>query len=184
LSTTYADLPDADLLARAAAGDQGAFAEIVRRRGPFALRVALRLTRNPAVAEDLVQEAMVRAWHRAGRFDSRRGRFTTWLYRVVVNLCLDECRRQRPEPLPADFEPADPAGSAEEPLAAEQRERALALTLQQLPARHRAAITLVYDEGLSGAEAARVLGTSTKGIERLLARARESLRARLDRERY
>jgi RNA polymerase sigma-70 factor, ECF subfamily len=179
MRTNYADVPDGDLLERASAGERGAFDEIVKRRGPFALRVAMRLTRNPAIAEDLVQEAMMRAWHRAARFDSRRGRFTTWLYRILVNLCLDERRRQRPEPLSEDLDPPDPAGAADEPLAAEQRDLALVRTLEQLPPRQRAAITLVYDEGMSGAEVARVLGASTKAVERLLARARDSIRKQL-----
>jgi RNA polymerase sigma-70 factor, ECF subfamily len=182
MSTNFAPVPDADLLARASAGDRGAFNEIVRRHGAFALRVATRLTRNPAVAEDLVQEAMVRAWRRAARFDSRRARFTTWLYRILVNLCVDERRRQWPEPLPVDLDPPDPGGAADEPLSAWQREIALARSLEQLPPRQRAAIALVYEENMSGAEAARVLGTSTKALERLLARARDSMRQHLKKD--
>jgi RNA polymerase sigma-70 factor, ECF subfamily len=182
MRTHYADVPDGDLLVHASAGDRGAFDEIVRRHGPFALRVAMRLTRNPTLAEDLVQEAMLRAWHRAARFDSGRGRFTTWLYRILVNLCLDERRRQRPEPLPEDHDPPDPAGAADEALAVEQRELALVRTLEQLPPRQRTAVTLVYDEGMSGTEAARVLGSSTKAVERLLAHARRSIREQLKKD--
>jgi RNA polymerase sigma-70 factor, ECF subfamily len=179
MRTADADVPDAGLLTLAAGGDRGAFDELVRRHGAFALRVAARLAGNPAAAEDLVQEALMRAWRQAARFDPRRGRFTTWLYRILVNLCLDERRRPAAEPLPADFDPPDPAGGADMPLAADQSERALLLSLQQLPPRQRAAITLVYDEGLSGAEAARILGTSLKALERLLARARAAIRERL-----
>ena len=74
----YTDAADADLLCWSAAGDRQAFDEIVARHGPFALRVAMRLVANPAAAEDIVQEAMVRAWSQATQFDPRRARFTTW----------------------------------------------------------------------------------------------------------
>lgn len=175
----YAAAADAELVSWSAGGDRRAFDEIVARHGGFALRVALRLVPDPPLAEDVVQEAMVRAWAEAGRFDARRGRFTTWLYRIVVNLCIDQRRRARPGPLPDDFDQADQAAGADERMEADERHAALAAALRELPARQRAALALVYDEELSGAEAARVLGLSAKAVERLLARARAALRARL-----
>lgn len=178
----YADAADADLVAWSAGGDRRAFDEIVTRHGPFALRVAKRLVPDPVTAEDVVQEAMVRAWSRASHFDSGRARFTTWLYRIVVNLCIDHRRRTQPESIPEDFEPADPAASVDEMMATNERYAALAGALKELPARQRAAMTLVYDEGMSGAEAARVLGLSAKAVERLLARGRAYLRERLQPE--
>lgn len=170
------DLPDADLLARSAAGDRRAFERIVMRHGPLALRVARRLAPDRHSAEDIAQEALVRAWTRAGDFDASRARFTTWLYRIVVNLVIDLRRRSRQGRLPEHFDAADPAPAAEDGLELEERHAALWNARQSLPLRQRAALTLVYDEGLSGAEAAEVLGVSTKAVERLLARARAHLR--------
>lgn len=181
-SRAYPSALDADLITWSASGDRQAFDEIVVRHGPFVLRVAARLVRDPSAAEDLAQEAMVRAWSEARRFDAHRARFTTWLYRIVVNLCIDYRRRRRPEPLPDDFDPADPAATADEMLGAHERRVALGGALQDLPATQRAALTLTYDEGLSGAETARVLGLTVKAVERLLARARTELRERLRRE--
>ena len=178
----YAGASDDQLLAWSANRDRRAFDEIVVRHGPFALRVARRLIADAALAEDLVQEAMVRAWTRAGQFDPRRARFTTWLYRIVVNLCIDEKRKIRPEPIPESFDPPDPAIGALETMAATQRGAALADALRALPDRQRAAVTLVYDEGMSGVDAARILGVSPKAVERLLARARLFLRGRLTSE--
>ncbi len=175
----YDAAADAELIAWSAAGDRRAFDMVVVRHGPFALRVALRLVPDPAVAEDLVQEAMVRAWSQARHFDPARARFTTWLYRIVVNLCIDQRRRVRPDAMPEDFDPVDPAIGAEEMVAVTERQAALAEALAALPARQQAVMALVYDEGLSGAEAARVLGLSAKAVERLLARARDALRGRL-----
>jgi RNA polymerase sigma-70 factor (ECF subfamily) len=146
------------------------------RHGPFALRVAARVIPDRLIAEDMVQEAMLRAWSQISRFDPDRAQFRTWLYRIVVNLCIDHRRRIQPDQLPEDYDMADPSDSAEERLAVSERDRALLAALGGLPARQRAAMTLVYDEGMSGAEAGRTLGLSAKAVERLLARARAFLR--------
>ena len=175
----YAEACDAELIGWSAEGDRLAFDQIVVRHGAFALRVASRLVPDMATSEDLVQEAMVRAWLQARNFDPRRAQFTTWLYRIVTNLCIDYRRRIRPDTLPDDFDQIDPGAGADEMLETSQRRIAIAKALQELPARQRLAMTLVYDEDMSGAEAARVLGLSTKAVERLLARGRAYLRERL-----
>jgi RNA polymerase sigma-70 factor, ECF subfamily len=179
IARAYEDSPDEELMFWSASGDTKAFDEIVTRHGPFALRVAKRLIADPALADDVVQEAMVRAWTRAKQYNAGRGRFTTWLYRIVMNLCIDHRRSVRPYPIPEGFDPIDPAAAASDQLDENRRQIALASALKELPGRQLAAMTLVYDEGLSGAEAADVLGVSAKAIERLLSRARASLRARL-----
>jgi RNA polymerase sigma-70 factor (ECF subfamily) len=175
----YDSATDADLIAWSAGGDRRAFDNIVVRHGRFALRVAMRLIPHPPTAEDVVQEALVRAWAQAGQFDPRRARFTTWLYRIVINLCIDQRRRVQPDSLPEGFDAPDPAAGADDGIEARERQASLARALRELPERQRAAMTLVYDEGLSGAEAGRVLGLSAKAVERLLARGRAFLRSRL-----
>lgn len=175
----HAAATDEALMTWSAAGDRRAFDEIVTRHGPFALRVACRLTRERLAAEDVVQEAMVRAWSKARQFDARRARLQTWLHRIVVNLCIDHMRRARTESLPEGFDIVDPATGAEDAMMVRERHTALADAVTRLPARQRAALTLVYDEGLSGAETAQLLGVSPKAVERLLARARADLRTQL-----
>ena len=163
------DICDAELLARSASGDRRAFDRIVARYGEVALRLAARIAPDRQSAEDIAQEAMVRIWHRAGDFDGRRARFTTWLYRIVSNLCIYLCRRTKPLPLPEHFDIVDPAAGAEESMEHDERRAALARAMDELTAAQRAALTLVYDEGLSGSEAAAALGVTTKAVERLLA---------------
>jgi RNA polymerase sigma-70 factor, ECF subfamily len=170
---------DEELVSGSAEGDRRAFDELVVRHGPYALRVARRLLRDRALAQDVVQDAFVRCWSQIHRYDARQARFTTWLYRIVVNLCIDARRRREPEPLPADFDVIDTGAAVDEMMESDERARVLARALRDLPVRQRAALTLVYDEGLSGAETAQVLGSSVKAVERLLARARMYLRARL-----
>jgi RNA polymerase sigma-70 factor, ECF subfamily len=175
----YSEAPDADLIAWSANGDRRAFDEVVYRHGPFALRVALRLIPNASAAEDVVQEAMLSAWSQSGRFNPARARFTTWLYRIVVNRCIDYRRSLKHETLPEEFDAVDPSSNVEEMMMSNEEGAALAKALRTLSVRQRAAMTLVYDEGMSGAEAARVLGLSSKAVERLLARARACLREQL-----
>ncbi|HEY4342520.1 MAG TPA: sigma-70 family RNA polymerase sigma factor [Steroidobacteraceae bacterium] len=175
----YAHKCDAELAALSGGGDTRAFDEIAARYARFASRVASRVVSNAAIVEEIVQEAMVRAWTQSGRFDSRRARFATWLYRIVVNLCIDHRRRIQPEAIPEDFEIIDPGVSADEMLEIDERRRALGVALGGLPERQRAALALVYEKGLSGADAGRQLGLSAKAVERLLARGRASLRVRL-----
>lgn len=168
----YAGADDEALAAWAGAGDRQAFDAVVVRHGTFVLRVAARLLRQVPAAEDAAQEAFLRAWAGIGRFDPGRAKLTTWLYRIVTNVCLDQLRRHQPEPLPGGFDPADPAEGAEALLDADRRATALGQTL--------AALALVYDEGLSGTQAAAALGVSVKALERLLARGRDCLRKQLD----
>jgi RNA polymerase sigma-70 factor, ECF subfamily len=162
-----------------AGGDTKAFDAIVERHGPFALRVARRLVADRSLAEDVVQEAMIRAWTQSRQFNAGRARFTTWLYRIVMNLCIDHRRRKRPQPISEGFDPIDPTAEVSDVIEADDMQITLARALDVLPGKQRAAMTLVYDEGLSGAEAARILGLSAKAVERLLARARALIRARL-----
>lgn len=173
----YASATDDDLLRWSGEGDRHAFDQVVARHGAFALRVATRLVTDAMVAEDLVQDAFVKAWAQAGRFDGSRARFTTWLYRVIINLSIDHRRRRRVEPLPDDFDIEDMTPGAEDMIDQAEMRSALIHALESLPVRQRAAISLVYDEGMSGAEVARTMGLSAKAVERLLARGREFLRA-------
>jgi len=175
----YTEASDIDLIEWSGSGDRRAFDQIVVRYGVFAMRVAARIVSNSMIAEELVQEAMVRAWTQSKHFDPRRAQFSTWLYRIVVNLCIDHRRRVQPEPIPDDFDLVDPQKNVDEMLEEHERSAAISRAASGLPANQRAAMVLVYDEGMSGAEAAHVLGLSAKAIERLLARARAQLRERL-----
>jgi RNA polymerase sigma-70 factor, ECF subfamily len=169
---------DTDLMARVAGGDAPAFHMLVRRHVSGAQRVAERILRNHAVAEEIVQEAFLRVWINAPRWRPQAA-FRTWLYRIVVNLCLN-ARRRRPDlPLEAAGDPADPRDAGAD-LERDQRDRAVAAAVDALPPRQRAAIVLTYQEGLGNAEAAAVLEVSVSGLEALLVRAKRTLRGALD----
>ena len=170
--------PDHELMARVARGDERAFHVLARRHAADALRLARRILGSEAHAEEIVQDALLRVWRAAPRWRPQAA-FRTWLYRVVINLCLNARRRPAELPLGAAGDPADPAPDAAAALEARDRDRRLAAAIDALPARQRAAIVLTYQEGLSNAEAASLLDTSVSGIETLLVRAKRALRAAL-----
>jgi RNA polymerase sigma-70 factor (ECF subfamily) len=175
---------DDALMARVASGDTAAFARLMERHVDGAFRVALRILGRRAAAEDAVQDAFLRLWSKAGSWRPGGAKVSTWLWRVTVNLCLDERRRGSPVPLEAAPEPADPAPAADTALAAAEQDRALAAAVVTLPERQRAAIGLVYGSGASNGEAAAALGISVGALEQLLVRAKRALRERLKDEEH
>lgn len=166
---------DHDLMARAATGDERAFRTLAERHAGAALRLARRILGNEAMAEDVVQDALLRVWINAPRWRPEAA-FRTWLYRIVVNLCLNAKRRATDLPLDAAAQVADARPSPDEQLRLDERDRHLAAAIDALPPRQRAAVTLTYQEALSNAEVAEVLDTSVSSVETLLVRAKRSLR--------
>jgi RNA polymerase sigma-70 factor (ECF subfamily) len=167
---------DHDLMARAAKGDERAFRTLAQRHAGAALRLARRILGNEAAAEDVVQDALLRVWINAPRWRPEAA-FRTWLYRIVVNLCLNAKRRTVDLPLDAAEHVADVRPGADEQLGLHERDGQLAAAIMSLPERQRAAVVLTYQEGLSNADAAEVLDTSISSVETLLVRARRTLRA-------
>jgi RNA polymerase sigma-70 factor (ECF subfamily) len=173
---------DEELMAAVASGDRRAFHALVGRHQGRAFRVAFRMMRNKADAEDVTQEALLRVWTNAASWRPTAA-FATWLYRVVVNLAID---RQRAQQRRGPHAPLDEADALADPgpdpaQAAVQGEtgRLIAAAVAALPDRQRAALVLAHFEGLSNAEAAEALGTSISGVEALLVRARRALKDRL-----
>jgi RNA polymerase sigma-70 factor (ECF subfamily) len=126
-----------------------------------------------------VQEAMLRLWRHAARFDPGRAQLGTWLYRITANLAIDRTRRPASHLPDETQDPEDPSPGPEARLVERQRQALLAAALAELPPRQRAALALSYDQGLSGAEAAAALSVSPRALEGLLRRARQFLSVRL-----
>src|SRR5882757_5652318 len=119
---------DHDLMARTGLGDERAFRMLVARHAGRALALARRRLRNDAAAEEVVQDAMLRVWVNAPRWRPEAA-FRTWLYRVVVNLCLNARRRPTDLPLVQAGDPADPAPDAGAVLEARERDRKLSAAI-------------------------------------------------------
>ncbi|MGU3493471.1 sigma-70 family RNA polymerase sigma factor [Xanthobacteraceae bacterium A53D] len=169
---------DEDLMVRIASGNEAAFRTLCARHAVRAAALARRYLGDDADAEDVVQEAFLRVWRAAPRWQPTAA-FTTWFHRILVNLCLNHKRRTPHGALDDMAEPADPRPDAEAMLDAEQERARLTHAITGLPPRQRAAVLLTYWEGLSNSRAAEVLDTTVSGMETLLVRARRALRDRL-----
>lgn len=178
----FRDDEDDRLLARIAEGDEGAFAALMDRHVDRALGLARRIVGAPSDAEDVVQDAFLAVWNRAPAWRPGEAKFSTWLWRVVTNRSLDLIRRPRHADIADVAEPEDPAADALALIAAGQDARRLQAEVAALPERQRAALALVYETGVSNAQAADILGISTGALEQLLVRAKRTLRERLQEE--
>lgn len=180
-----ADLPDAVLAARTAAGDAAAFEALLRRYQDRVFGLALRMVCDRAEAEDVTQDTFVTAWRRMGEL-ADPGAVRTWVFRIAHRECLAVLRRRRdrrtdPAPQVPDgllgIGVARPTSASDPQRAAEVDAgvRALRLALGELPAPQRAVWLLAEVDGLSYAEIARVVGTSEHAVRGRLARARSRL---------
>lgn len=173
------DESDALLMARIRDGDQAAYRWLVQRHLRRAYALARRLCSSDAEAEDVVQDAFLQVWIRRAQWTDEGARFTTWLYRVITNRCIDLRRRPQGEQLDAVAEPADPSPDAVSTIHRRQVARRLKDAQAKLPPQQQAALTLFYNEGLSNADIATVLQISVSAVESLLKRARQQLRVLL-----
>jgi RNA polymerase sigma factor, sigma-70 family len=149
----------------------------MERHGPLAMALALRMTGTHQDAEEVAQEAFLRVWSAAARWNPEGGaRFTTWLYRVVMNLCLDRRRRAPMLAIDEVAEPADPGPGGLEAYGRHQAHGLVAEALAALPERQRAAVSLCYFGEISCQDAADCLEISLSALESLLVRGRRALR--------
>lgn len=169
---------ETDQIARAAAGDRQAQAALVHRHMPAAYGLARRILRNDAEAEDVTQEAFLRAWKALPDWQPR-ARFSTWLYRVTLNLCRDRLRKRGETAMAEPPEREDVALRPDEALDQSQRVRAIETAMNALPERQRAALHLCAMDGRTNIEAAEIMQISVEALESLLARARRTLRQRI-----
>ena len=180
-ATPDPEVPDEALLVLYANGDPGAARELSRRLVPRTLGYAARLLGGDrAEAEDVVQEAMLRLWRVAPDWRSGEAKMTTWVYRVVTNLCTDRrrARMRRRDGMPDDApDVADGTPGPEARLIAADRAAGLQAALAQLPDRQRQAVVLRHIEGLSNPEIAAVLDLGVEAVESLTARGKRALTA-------
>jgi RNA polymerase sigma-70 factor (ECF subfamily) len=171
---------DDDLLQAIAKGDQLAFRRLMERHAKPMLALAHRLTGSAEDADEVVQEAFLKVWRLAERWEvNGAAAFSTWFYRVVFNACLDRRRRAPMAPLEDAGTPIDPAPIGSETAQDKQRRQAIVAALEELPERQKKAVWLYYFGEVSGPQAAETLGMSLSALEALLVRGRRSLKKAL-----
>jgi len=173
------DTPDEALLVLYANGDPDAAKALMMRLTPRALGYASRLLNDQTEAEDVAQEAMLRLWKIAPEWRQGEAMVSTWLYRVVTNLCTDRLRKKRSVALDAVAEPADGRASVAQGMIEGERAAALKAALATLPERQRQAVVLRHLEGAANPEIAQIMEISTEAVESLTARGKRALTAAL-----
>ncbi len=169
------DRDDDALMRRIGAGDASAFRVLVDAHGTMLHRIGTRMLGDTIEAEDLAQEALLRLWQNAARWQFGGSGAGAWLTRVVMNLCLDRLRRRKFTSDDAVPERADERPLAPETMDAEIQRRRVVAVIEALPDRQRAAIVLTYYEDLPNAAAAESLDMNIKAFKSLLLRARAAL---------
>jgi RNA polymerase sigma-70 factor, ECF subfamily len=160
--------------------DRTAFRTLLQRHSRRMIALAQNTLGIAAEAEDVVQEAFIRVWANAAKFEPGRAQFTTWLHRIVLNLCIDYVRKPRATAgeealLEIPDETPDALGQALQ----KERRGAVQMAMRELPIRQRAALALFHFEELSTRECAASMQLSESAFESLLTRARAALRERL-----
>lgn len=181
LSSDADQIPDSALLVAYANGDPAAARDLSARLLPRVMGQAVRMLQDRAEAEDVAQEAMMRLWKIAPDWRQGEAQVSTWLYRVIANLCTDRLRRRKRGGVGLDqiAEPADTAPGAAAVIQDETRLRALSDALAQLPDRQAQAVALRHLEGLSNPEIAAIMDISPRAVESLTARGKRALSAAL-----
>lgn len=171
--------PDLAIILAAGRGDAAAARTLVDRLLPPITGFSARMLGDAAEAEDVAQEVFVKAWRAAAKWQPGRARFSTWLYRVAHNACIDRLRR-RPASLAQDFDMADERDGPAEQMEQRQTEAAVRQAVAGLPERQRAALALCYYQGLSNREAANIMEITVEALESLLSRGRRTLRGQME----
>lgn len=180
MPVAWPDKEDNELLALVRDGSHPAFAALVERHKDRYYRLAFRYLQTREAAEDVVQDAFLKLWEDPGRWEpDKNSKFTTWFYRVVVNLCLDWQKRKRPVALNEEMPLIDDRESVDQMMVRREEQRMLEQAIAALPERQRTAINLCFGEDLSNQDAADAMGVHLKALQSLIMRAKTTLKERM-----
>ena len=171
---------DENLLKLIIAGDHSAFSELVIRHTKKYYSIAYRVLFNRDDAEDLVQEAFLKIWKNPENWNSSRNvKFTTWFYRVVINLCLDYKKKNKFDTSNNYNEIESHSNTQDGIIDTKRRQELLDKYLLQLPERQQIALNLCFYEGVSNKEAAEIMDINLKALQSLIVRAKTNLKEKL-----
>lgn len=173
------------LISRAAKGDASAFNELLGQHERKMYAVCLRMCGNHEDAQDCLQEAMLRVFRAISGFKGQ-ATFSTWLYRVTMNTCLDELRRRKNKQttsldglLDTGWSPSDELDTPEHHAVSGERRKAVRNLISELPEDMRSAVVLRDVEGFSYDEISAILNINVGTIKSRISRGREKLREKI-----
>jgi len=183
------DDPDVQLMLRFQKGDMGAFQQLFHKHSPAVVNFAFRFVGSQARAEEIAQEVFLQVYRWQHRYEPK-AKFSTWLFKIAHNHCLNEVRKGEYRvalesfDLPNDFEgeerernlPDPTLAKGEDILAAKEAADRIQQILQRIPESQRMALLLSRMEGMSYQEVAEVLGSTEKAVKSLVFRATQSLK--------
>lgn len=185
---------DVDLMLKFQAGDVSAFEQLMRKHQKSVINTIYRFIGNRADAEELAQEVFLKVYNSAQKYKPK-AKFSTWLYKIVTNLCLNELRRKRFETVSLDdlaeeIPPLSKGGKRGDfidarqippDIALERKELAFWIkkSVKSLPEKQRMALILREYDGLSYKEIAEVMGCSVASVQSRLQRAKATLKEKL-----
>lgn len=173
------------LIEKASGGDASAFNRLMANHEKRMYAVALRMFANREDAQDCLQEAMLRVYRSIGSFKGQSS-FSTWLYRITMNTCLDELRRKKNKQsasldnlLEQGWSPADESAGPEQHAVRNELKQELQSAIRELPEDMRSAVVLRDVQGFAYDEIAQVLNVNVGTVKSRISRAREKLRGKL-----
>jgi len=172
------------LIQAIATGDETAFSDLWALLGGQVAGLAAKFLGSAADGDDVAQDAFLKIWKQASKFDPTKGTGRTWVFAIARNAARDALRRQRVrwavglDELPS--EPVDEASLVETDIVARERLRAVQGILLELPDKQRMALLLATVGGLETPDIAEILGRSRGAVEQLIVRARQNLRKRME----
>jgi RNA polymerase sigma-70 factor (ECF subfamily) len=172
---------DYDLVRRAIGGDEGAFETLVHDNQRMVYALALRMLRNPTAAEDVAQEAFVKAYRNLETFRSD-GRFSTWIYRITYNTAIDQIRKRKDEVELADWDGASDTETPEEGLISSETSRQVREALQRISPEYRRALEMFYFAGKKYREVAEIMDMPINTVKTYIYRGKKELLGVMQRE--
>lgn len=176
----FSQFHDGSLIREIQKGNHDAFTVLLNRHSKRFYSIVFRLVFERSHAEDIVQEAFLKLWDKPHLWKpAKQAKFTTWFYRIVINLCLDFIKKKKPLLLLEDMTIADNNPGQDALLDSRQKQVLLDALIKELPERQQLALNLCFYEGLSNKEAAEIIGVKLKALQSLVMRAKMTLKKRI-----
>lgn len=171
---------DEELMLEIQNGSHLAFSTLTMRHLDKFYSTTYRIVCNKENAEDIIQNAFIKLWQNPNKWQKKKNvKFTTWFYRIVVNLALDFNRKKKLQQLPEDFDLAAESENLDEKMDRKKIQNLIDYWILNLPENQQIAINLCFYENLGMFETAEIMDISYKALESLLMRAKNNLKQKV-----